>query len=137
MSRFFFFFKQKTAYEMRISDGVQTCALPISLPGGGNAVIVIDASGNHLLRAPTLSANAAVNYTIPVGEGSLDLNVNYSYSSKSYQEVSEVLFVSPIHLINAQMSRQITDRHRISVWGRNLTRTEERRVGKECDSRCR
>src|SRR3546814_7800587 len=25
----FFFFKQKTAYEMRISDGVQTCALPI------------------------------------------------------------------------------------------------------------
>src|SRR3546814_3305105 len=28
---FFFFFKQKTAYEMRISDGVQTCALPISV----------------------------------------------------------------------------------------------------------
>src|SRR3546814_10204059 len=27
----FFFFKQKTAYEMRISDGVQTCALPIFL----------------------------------------------------------------------------------------------------------
>src|SRR3546814_9244657 len=28
----FFFFKQKTAYEMRISDGVQTCALPICIP---------------------------------------------------------------------------------------------------------
>src|SRR3546814_1674022 len=27
----FFFFKQKTAYEMRISDWSQTCALPISL----------------------------------------------------------------------------------------------------------
>src|SRR3546814_10503512 len=27
---FFFFFKQKTAYEMRISDWIQTCALPIS-----------------------------------------------------------------------------------------------------------
>src|SRR3546814_6933318 len=25
-----FFFKQKTAYEMRISDWIQTCALPIS-----------------------------------------------------------------------------------------------------------
>src|SRR3546814_2903290 len=25
----FFFFKQKTAYEMRISDWIQTCALPI------------------------------------------------------------------------------------------------------------
>src|SRR3546814_10868914 len=28
---YFFFFKQKTAYEMRISAGVQTCALPISV----------------------------------------------------------------------------------------------------------
>src|SRR3546814_11107088 len=28
MCAVFFFFKQKTAYEMRISDGVQTCALP-------------------------------------------------------------------------------------------------------------
>src|SRR3546814_2696620 len=27
----FFFFKQKTAYEMRISDWVQTCALPICI----------------------------------------------------------------------------------------------------------
>src|SRR3546814_6530865 len=27
----FFFFKQKTAYEMRISDWSQTCALPISI----------------------------------------------------------------------------------------------------------
>src|SRR3546814_10740695 len=27
----FFFFKQKTAYEMRISDWSSTCALPISL----------------------------------------------------------------------------------------------------------
>src|SRR3546814_3501620 len=30
MTCVFFFFKQKTAYEMRISAGVQTCALPIS-----------------------------------------------------------------------------------------------------------
>src|SRR3546814_9934649 len=28
---FFFFFKQKTAYEMRISDWSSTCALPILL----------------------------------------------------------------------------------------------------------
>src|SRR3546814_6736703 len=30
--RFFFFFKQKTAYEMRISDWSSECALPISRP---------------------------------------------------------------------------------------------------------
>src|SRR3546814_1425088 len=34
---FFFFFKQKTAYEMRISDWSQTCALPIYL-GPNNAM---------------------------------------------------------------------------------------------------
>src|SRR3546814_5832956 len=36
---FFFFFKQKTAYEMRISAGVQTCALPISR--------ITEVSGHH------------------------------------------------------------------------------------------
>src|SRR6188474_3606327 len=29
-----FFFKQKTAYEMSLRDGVQTCALPISAAEG-------------------------------------------------------------------------------------------------------
>src|SRR3546814_8310073 len=37
---FVFFFKQKTAYEMRISDGVQTCALPIC-----DVVALADAPG--------------------------------------------------------------------------------------------
>src|SRR2546427_9388656 len=31
---FFFFFKQKTAYEILTVTGVQTCALPISLSAG-------------------------------------------------------------------------------------------------------
>src|SRR3546814_18716279 len=34
---FVFFFKQKTAYEMRISDWSQTCALPISRDAGRDA----------------------------------------------------------------------------------------------------
>src|SRR3546814_9399786 len=34
---FVFFFKQKTAYDMRISDGVQTCALPICGRGSRRA----------------------------------------------------------------------------------------------------
>src|SRR3546814_1958210 len=34
--RAFFFFKQKTAYEMRISDWSSACALPISLVGGSS-----------------------------------------------------------------------------------------------------
>src|SRR3546814_19975488 len=38
----FFFFKQKTAYEMRISDWVQTCALPICRVAGLERAIGID-----------------------------------------------------------------------------------------------
>lgn len=91
------------------------------LPGGGNSVIAIDASGNHMLRAPDFSASAAIDYSIPVGDGSVDFNVNYTHSSKSYQEISEVLFVSPIDLINARVAWNINPQYRVSVWGRNLT----------------
>src|SRR3546814_3724501 len=55
----FFFFKQKTAYEMRISDWIQTCALPISVAPRmlGNDIIALtddDAGriGVDLRRAP-------------------------------------------------------------------------------------
>src|SRR3546814_9829789 len=39
---FFFFFKQKTAYEMRISDWSSTCALPILFPAAllGRLIVV-------------------------------------------------------------------------------------------------
>src|SRR3546814_15217743 len=37
---FFFFFKQKTAYEMRISDWSQTCALPICI--GIDDIVVVE-----------------------------------------------------------------------------------------------
>src|SRR3546814_2769910 len=42
----FCFFKQKTAYEMRISDWSQTCALPISL-GGGGPIVRVDSPYRH------------------------------------------------------------------------------------------
>src|SRR3546814_4731770 len=37
---FFFFFKQKTAYEMRISDWSSECALPIYDPPPGTLALV-------------------------------------------------------------------------------------------------
>src|SRR3546814_2803038 len=38
---FFFFFKQKTAYEMRISDWSSACALPISATSAGDQNTVV------------------------------------------------------------------------------------------------
>src|SRR3546814_2511346 len=81
---FIFFFKQKTAYEMRISDWIQTCALPIlkvALRAGRSPTRVQMASA----APPPAVAQPAV----------LDAS---------------------------------TDK---------VTRSEERRVGKECVSTCR
>src|SRR3546814_1168782 len=39
-----FVFKQKTAYEMRMSAGVQTCALPICSPGSTWSAVMLDDS---------------------------------------------------------------------------------------------
>src|SRR3546814_14565770 len=49
----------------------------VPLPTGGNSTANIDASGNHMIRAPSFTANAAVNYTVPVGDGEIDFNLNY------------------------------------------------------------
>src|SRR3546814_4806403 len=83
-----FFFKQKTAYEMRISDW---------------------------------SSDVCSSDLVPVGDGEIDFNLNYTYSSKSYQEFDEYLFVPELSLVNAQMSWQINDMYKVSLWGRNLT----------------
>src|SRR3546814_13870202 len=56
---FFFFFKQKTAYEMRISDwSSDVCSSDLSIGGGGGAAVAVDADG--LVREPIVEqANAA------------------------------------------------------------------------------
>src|SRR3546814_1419361 len=42
----------------------------VPLPTGGNSTANIDSSGNHMIRAPSFTANAAVNYTVPLEIGS-------------------------------------------------------------------
>src|SRR3546814_2975261 len=48
---FFVFFKQKTAYEMRISDWSSTCALPICPMSSAATPVAADASATLLLPA--------------------------------------------------------------------------------------
>src|SRR6059058_6570746 len=48
-----FFFKQKTAYEMSLRDGVQTCALPISILSLQGEVIVPTGNKTHSLGTGT------------------------------------------------------------------------------------
>src|SRR3546814_4822427 len=65
---FVFFFKQKTAYEMRISDWSQTCALPIWEP---QALLARDQCG----RYRGLDGGRVVGDTVTHGAKVLDVRV--------------------------------------------------------------
>src|SRR3546814_20572657 len=68
VERLFFLFKQKTAYEMRISDW-STCALPIVLPaaviGGGAALIQSDPS--RLAATLARLVSLGLGYAVYIG----------------------------------------------------------------------
>src|SRR3546814_2212988 len=90
----FFFFKQKTAYEMRISDwSSDVCSSDLEKARVGNFVEV---------KAATLGTGAKANHLSYIGDASVGANANIGAGT-------------------------ITCNYR----------SEERRVGKECVSKCR
>src|SRR3546814_7929747 len=90
-----FFFKQKTAYEMRISDGVQTCALPIL-----DLIGVQRSCGNDFLNL----------------------------SDRDLARCRHVRIEVP--------RRLSIDEIAFGIGFPGLHRSEERRVGKDCVSKC-
>src|SRR3546814_14155788 len=112
MAVVFFFVKQKTAYEMRISDWSSDVCSSDLLDGGGTCY----AFGDWVLRE--------VERVLVDGEGN-----EVALSSGEY------------HLLHALVRhpRQVMSRDRLLdlVRGREADRSDERRVGKECVSTCR
>src|SRR3546814_4016104 len=98
----FVFFKQKTAYEMRISDwssdvcssdlfGNAFVAIPKTDGSGnvtsnGNINQPIDASGNKLVRAPDFTLSLTADYAIALAGGELNLSGTMFHTSKFYFE---------------------------------------------------
>lgn len=91
------------------------------LPGGGNVVTATDASGNDMVRAPRVSANAGIHYSIPVATGAVDLSANYSYTAKVYHEADNYLYQSALSLVGADVSWSPDTKFKVSLWGQNLT----------------
>src|SRR3546814_13984125 len=81
--------------------------------GGGAVGTIGSAKGNKLPYAPDFTFNVGAAYTTPVGDGTLNANVNYSYSGRWY--------AGPDNIASQP------------AYGRS----EERRVGKECVRTCR
>src|SRR3546814_13809835 len=105
---FFFFCKQKTAYEMRISDWSSDVCSSDLVDSGTSHFSVVDADGNAV----------ACTETINLGFGSL-------------VGVDEFGFI-----LNDEMDDFLTRPGVPNAFGL-VQRSEERRVGKECVSKCR
>lgn len=88
---------------------------------GGNAVSASDASGNDMVRAPRVSANAGVHYSIPVSSGVVDLSANYSFTAKVYHEADNYLYQPALSLVGADVSWSPDSKFKVSLWGQNLT----------------
>jgi iron complex outermembrane receptor protein len=97
---------------------------PMFLNGkpNGNANQIINANGNRMPLAPSVTFSLGVDYKKDLGPGVLDLNVNAYHSSKIYFDSIERISQGGWTTVNALASwRPTGSRLSFEVWGRNLT----------------
>lgn len=95
-------------------------ALPNS--AAGMSQVVVDASGQRLLKAARLTGSASVRYEDYVGSGTLDGNVTLSYSSAYSFDLLDRVRTGPYAILNAQLGYRPGDGGlRVSVFGKNIT----------------
>lgn len=90
--------------------------------GGGNDLITIDGAGLHMDNAPDFSAYGAVDYTMTVAGGKLDLNVNESYDSGYYWDPNDRLRQPAFALLGGYLSWTDGEgKWSYRLWGNNVT----------------
>src|SRR3546814_6484274 len=104
----FFFFKQKTAYEMRISDWSQTCALPICR---------LSSSWPSSAASFERSSLAFIVYSLSTDMTRDERGRDRQLGGSQAERLARELFADAFHFVEH--------------------RSEERRVGQECVSTCR
>src|SRR3546814_19387885 len=122
---------------MRISDWIQTCALPIFISGAGlihRALARYVTSRFSIVRILSPSApGGSVGRVIYTG-------IHCRAISRSGTGVLLIRYnvdLPPVHRIFPQPERQITAPVSKNILAEIVFRSEERRVGKECVSTCR
>lgn len=93
-------------------------------PFGNAAIVVPNAKGNQLPRAPKFSASAGATWTIPLGEGNLTLNGTYTYNSGFYWEVTNRVKQDAYSLVNLEATFSPNDQLSFKFWGRNIGQTK-------------
>src|SRR3546814_20819024 len=113
----FFFFKQKTAYEMRISDWSSTCALPIYRRRLVRRYAIIRIAGARAECRSGLERAGQARRAVIIRHARLKMAVLIPE-----REIDLVLGI-------------VLERQLLAI--QTAARSEERRVGKECVSKCR
>src|SRR3546814_16285600 len=89
----------------------------------------VDVNGNPLTRAPTVSANIAGEYRIPLTSGEIKLRADGSYRSRVYYTPFKSNLNSSDHYWVLGASARFDSNQN---W-----RSDERRLGKECVCQCK
>lgn len=77
--------------------------------------------GLPLIRSPKFSANASVDYAVPLGSNELGFNVAYQYSGSYAFEPDGRLKQKAYSLVNGSVRLKVDDAFTVRLWGRNLT----------------
>jgi iron complex outermembrane receptor protein len=89
----------------------------------GMAGVVLDASGERLLKSPKVTATFALDYTTQLsGGGRIDADANVYLSSSYNWELLERVQTKPYGTLNATVSYTPPNSHlKFSIYGKNLT----------------
>ncbi len=95
---------------------------PNSPTAGGNTLATGSASGNHMVRSPSITLNASASYSHPVGDTlKIGFDVNYLHTGKFYWEPDNRVSQSPVDLLNGQVwLGQQDDVWRVRFWAKNI-----------------
>jgi iron complex outermembrane receptor protein len=125
---------QHSKYEDYLANAkVYRGLLPGTLGQAGMVDVGFDANGQRLLRAPTFSAFASVNYDIPLSHGKIPVNVSYAYKGSYLFDfiydpanitatgTTQVLRQKPYSLVNGRIGYEPDHGGwKISAWVNNL-----------------
>lgn len=95
--------------------------VPNPASAGGASTIIQSAKGNDTPLAPEVTGTLGIQYTLPVGEGELDMNLLYSYNDGYAYEPDNRLQQPSFEVVNASVVYQMTPQWGVEVWGKNLT----------------
>ncbi|QTH23922.1 TonB-dependent receptor [Rhizorhabdus wittichii] len=91
-------------------------------PGGGTIIATGSAKGNRLSYTPDWTLNLSADYSVPLPNGSLDLNMTYYHSDGFVGSPDERLRQGRYDTLNASFGWTSRDKNwAVTAFGRNLT----------------